>query len=160
VHSPLLVHFFWTPIPQEFLASRNSLPPFWGILLTLPSPPVMVSGEFPSLGHSLLVRSRQSALTLVPSWLGVQVGTKPPTPRCCRGTRYKNCSRLTPQTMTSVDTLAAASQHPYLPCPPRVKTMANGLGWLLYVWPRLGGTKLAVIVEKCVWRLILLVFCP
>ena len=43
--------------------------------------------------------------------------------------------------------------------------MADGLGWLLYASAQAGwhqgghGTMAAAMVEKCVWRLILLVFC-
>jgi hypothetical protein len=43
--------------------------------------------------------------------------------------------------------------------------MADGLGWLLYASAQAGwhqgghGTTVAAMVEKCVWRLILLVFC-
>ena len=38
------------------------------------------------------------------------------------------------RTMVSVDTVAAF--HPYLPCPPREETMADGLDWLLYAQRR------------------------
>ncbi len=61
--------------------------------------------------------------------------------------------------MASVNIVLAAS-HPYLASPPRAETTANGLGWLLYArWHQGGhGTTAAAMVEKCVWRLILLVF--
>jgi hypothetical protein len=65
--------------------------------------------------------------------------------------------------MATVNTVAAS--HPCLPCPPRVETTANGLGWLLYASAQAGwhqgghGTTAATIVEKCVWQLIMLVCC-
>jgi hypothetical protein len=65
--------------------------------------------------------------------------------------------------MASVDTVAAS--HPCLPCTPRAETTADGLGWLLYASAQAGwhqgghGTTAAAMVEKCIWRLILLVFC-
>jgi hypothetical protein len=43
--------------------------------------------------------------------------------------------------------------------------MADGLGWLLYASAQAGwhegghGMTATAMVEKCVWRLILLVFC-
>ncbi len=76
-------------------------------------------------------------------------------------TNNKNCSCLTPQTMVSIDTLGAS--HPYLPCSQQVETMADGLEWLLYAWAHAGwhqgdhGTTAATMVEKCIWRLILVV---
>ena len=65
--------------------------------------------------------------------------------------------------MASVDTIAAS--HPCLRFLPREETMADGLGWLLYASAQAGwhqgghGTMAAAMVEKCIWRLILLVFC-
>jgi hypothetical protein len=65
--------------------------------------------------------------------------------------------------MVSVDTVAAS--HPGLPCPPRADTTTDGLGWLLYGSAQAGwhqgghGTTVVAMVEKCVWRLILVVFC-
>ncbi len=52
--------------------------------------------------------------------------------------------------MASVDTVLAAS-HPYLACPPRVETMADGLGWLLYAPRMLGGTKAAMGQQRPSW---------
>jgi len=49
--------------------------------------------------------------------------------------------------------------------PPRAETMDESLGWLLYALAqagyRQGGhrTTAAAMVEKCIWQLILLVFC-
>ena len=65
--------------------------------------------------------------------------------------------------MASADTIAAS--HHYLPCPPLAETIINGLGGLLFAsalagWHQGGhGTMAAAMVEKCVWRFILLVFC-
>ena len=67
-------------------------------------------------------------------------------------TRYKNCSRLTPRTMASVDAVAAS--HPYLPCRLVVVCLVQA-GW------QQGGHGMtaAIMVVKCIWWLILLVFC-
>jgi hypothetical protein len=49
--------------------------------------------------------------------------------------------------------------------PPQTETTADGLGWLLNALAQAGwhqdgrGTTAAAMVEKCFWRLILLVFC-
>jgi hypothetical protein len=64
-------------------------------------------------------------------------------------TRYKNCSRLTPQAMSSVDTVVAS--HPYLPSPPQAETTADGLGWLLHAQRGLGGTKSAMGRRRLPW---------
>ena len=62
--------------------------------------------------------------------------------------------------------MASADYHsgiPVLPAtPPQTEMTADGLGWLLHARCRLGGTKVATaaaMVEKCFWRLIMLVFC-
>jgi hypothetical protein len=65
--------------------------------------------------------------------------------------------------------MASVDYHsgiPVLPAtPPQTETTANGLGWLLNALAQAGwrqggrGTTAAAMVEKCFWRLILLVFC-
>ncbi len=52
--------------------------------------------------------------------------------------------------MVSIDTVLAAS-HPYLACPQRAETMADGLGWLLYAPRMLGGTKAAMGRRRLPW---------
>ena len=47
--------FSGPPFPRNFSPRGNPFPPFWGIMLPLPSLPGTVHGEFPSLGNFLFV---------------------------------------------------------------------------------------------------------
>jgi hypothetical protein len=52
--------------------------------------------------------------------------------------------------MMSVDIVLATS-HPYLACPPRAETTADGLGWLLYDRCMLGGIKATMGRRRPPW---------
>jgi hypothetical protein len=70
----------------------------------------------------------------------------------------KNCN-------ISADPKGRLNSYICLTCPPQAETTAESLGWLLYASVQAGchqgghGTTAAAMVEKCIWQLILLVFC-